>query len=834
MVEPGMAVRQLTQFVTQRSFWQDFQQALRLPRRQPLFALGAVVVLALGIGLVTSLFSLMNAVLFRPWQVPDPESMAVIRARQAGQEVSGAISIAEYRYLLQYSRTFSHLAAWNLGPSRIDDGAGNQFRVTSAFVNADYFTALGVEIGAGRGFVADDEDYSRPKAVAIISHHLWRSRFGSDPALIGRSIQIDEQAFRVVGVAGRGFRDVHRRTVGTDVWMPLPARALIGRSPPDLARFGDPRGETLRLLAGRLTAGATRALAAAELSLLSEQFRSAASLPSSGIDVFDTRPLSVAPEGMQIVLPTYAPLLLSVLLVLLIACANVGNLLLSRALCRQREFAIRLSLGASRAQVVRQPLLEAAVLSTVAAALGIWLAYVMPHAMVGLGFGFGSGGFGRISLDSEALRPSFYAPDALVFWVAVLLAASTVVLAGLAPALRVARVGFASISAERRGRSTAGAPVRFVFLVAQIALTTLLLVGANLLTRAITHATSLSPGFTIGGIETVLVEPKTPAGPEMVHWKMFHLGLYETLNETDLGPVAFSQEPPLSDVPSVMMVRRPDDPPGPPRPILLRPVSRNYFAILSIPIVQGRVPASNTSSHELVVSEATVRTLWPGADPIGKTLHSAVSRTEYDTYEVVGVAKDVPVRSMSEIEPVIYRAPFWHKGTLVLRTSPGVVEGVRAIAAGLEPNVTVTGRPMADFVRDSLATAVLASRGAWAIGSLGLLLAMVGTFGVFGYMVEQRRYEIGVRLALGARAKQVAALVFRTASKALVWGLVVGFVLSLSAVSILRHFLYGLNPFDPAAYAQVAGILAVAAGLATWIPARRATAFDPADTLRSE
>ena len=674
MIVPGMAVGRLIQFVTRRSFWQDVQHALRMLRRQPLFALGAVVVLAFGIGLVTSLFSLMNAVLLRPWQVPDPGSMAVVRTRQSGREVVGAISIAEYRYFLQHSRTFSHLAAWNLGPSRIEDGAGNQLRVTSAFVNADYFTALGTEIEAGRSFVADDEDYSAPKAVAIISDRLWRSRFGGDPALIGRSIQIDGQAFRVVGVAGGGFRDVHRRTAGTDVWMPLPARALIGRSPPDLARFGDPRGETLRLLAGRLAAGATRASAAAELSVLSERFRSAASLPSNGVDVFDTRPLSEAPEGMQIVLPVYAPLLVTVLLVLLIACTNVGNLLLARALSRQREFAIRLSLGASRAQVVRQLLMEAAGLAALAGALGLWLAYVVPPVMMGLGFGFGPAGFGRVSVDTEVLRPSFYAPDARVFGVAVLLAASTVVLTSLAPALRVTRLEFASVTAERQGGSRAGTPVRFIFLVSQMALTTSLLVGANLLTRAITHATSLKPGFTIDGIQTVLVEPNTPAGPEMVGWKTFHSQLFKTLNDADLGAVAFSQEPPLSDVPSIMMVRRPDDPPGPPRPILLRPVSRNYFGVLGIPIVQGRLPTSDTSSYELVVSEATARALWPGADPIGQTLHSAVSRTEYQAYAVVGVAKDVPVRSMSEIEPVIYHAPFWHKGTLLLRTSPDVVE----------------------------------------------------------------------------------------------------------------------------------------------------------------
>ncbi len=273
--------------------------------------------------------------------------------------------------------------------------------------------------------------------------------------------------------------------------------------------------------------------------------------------------------------------------------------------------------------------------------------------------------------------------------------------------------------------------------------------------------------------------------------------------------------------------------------VLMRSVSRNYFTVLTIPIVKGNVPANDTPSRELVVNEAAARMLWPNTDPVGRTLLSAVSRTEFEEYRVVGVAKDLPVRSMSEIEPVIYRMPqwipvSWTMTVLVRNAAPGVGARVRAVAASLGTRVTVTEVPLVDYVRGSLATAVLASRGAWAIAALGLVLAMAGTFGVFAYVVEERRHEIGLRMALGALPRQAAAPVLRIAARALGWGLAAGLILSVPAVPLLRHFLYGLDPFDPLAYAGVAGILVLAAGTAIWIPARRAMAADPGTTLRSE
>ena len=819
-------------------WWQDARHAVRFLGRHPLFALSVILVLAIGIGPVTALASLIHIAFLRPWPVPDADRLATFQARAAAGEAYGEISIAEYRFFREHSRLLSHIAVRQMDRrgTVVDDGSGQQFRLVSAPVSADYFSALKVTMTLGRGFAPDEEDYRAPKAVAILSHHAWRTHFGNDQAVIGRTVTIGKAPFVLVGVAPRGF--VTDRSTRTDVWIPIPAEALVRGVAPDIAAFSDPRGVSVYRLFGRLTPGATRASAAAELSALSRQFRSAAGLPAAAIEAIDTRNISGWPPGfLQTKLPVQALLAVTVMLLLVLACTNAGNLLLARAISRRREIAIHLSLGASRGRVVRQLFMEAAVLSALAGAIGLGLAVATPRLMIGLGFGFLADGFYRLG-SPDAVETSYYAPDALIFWVAFGVASVTAVVAGLAPALQASRDTLSSLSAARFGSTPAGARWRIGLLVTQIALTTVLLVGAGLLTRAISHAAALEPGFAIKDVQVVSVKPDIPLTAMSTRGKAFILGLRDALRSTDVGPIALADAPPFWQVNFVMVARRPESPDTIQR-ILMRGVSRNYFGVLGIPIVKGRIPDSDVESRELVVNESAARVLWAGADPIGRTLESAMSQTEFLTYRVVGIAKDVPVRSMSEIEPVIYRMPEWWlidgATTLLVRGGPpGVGQRVRAVAASLEPRVTVTERPMVDYVRETLTTAALASRVAWAIGSIGLVLAIAGAFGVFAQTAEARRREIGIRIALGARPAQVAMVVLRTASQALMWGLTAGFFLSWLSAPVLRRFLHGLNPFDPIAVAAVAGILTLAAALATWIPVRRAMVVDPVTTLRSE
>jgi putative ABC transport system permease protein len=378
-------------------WWQDARHAVRFLGRHPLFALGVILVLAIGIGPVAALSSLMNVAFLRSWPVPEAERLAIFEAMPAAGESYGAISFAEYRFFRQHSRLLSHTFARQTGRSvGLDIGSGQQVRLDSAYVSADYFDALNVGMTLGRGFAADEEDYHAPKAVAVISHHVWRTRFGSDPAVIGRTVLIGRQPFVLVGVAPRGF--VTDRATRVDVWMPIPAQAFARGAALDLASFADPRDDSLRVLFGRLSPGATRASAAAELTALSHQFRSAAALSSAAIEATDTRPVSRwSSSFVRSKLPAQALLAVTVILMLILACMNAGNLLLAHAISRRREIAIYLSLGASRVRVVRQLLMEAALLSAVAGALGLGLAFAMPRSMVGLGFGYSADGFTRLS-----------------------------------------------------------------------------------------------------------------------------------------------------------------------------------------------------------------------------------------------------------------------------------------------------------------------------------------------------------------------------------------------------------------------------------------------------
>jgi putative ABC transport system permease protein len=371
-----------------------------------------------------------------------------------------------------------------------------------------------------------------------------------------------------------------------------------------------------------------------------------------------------------------------------------------------------------------------------------------------------------------------------------------------------------------------------VLLSAQIGLTMLLLVGAALLTRAVADPASLNPGFPLKDLQAVSVE--MPRGSDLARWKAFFAGLNNALKGSDIGPAALTQMEPFAIAPYYMFARRPDEPATTIHQLLLRPVTRNYFSVLGIRIVKGRVPDSDADDREVILNEAAVRDMFPREDPIGKTIVNSGGKGALHLHEVVGVAKDVPVRSMSVVEPVVYQAPLVVSSVIVRTPTPGLENRVRAVAASIEPGVIISSRPFGAYLGDSLAMAAIGSRVAAAVGLVGLVLAIIGAFGVFAFAVESRRREIGIRLALGARAREVVWLLLLAAARALRWGVLAGMALTVAATPVLRQLLFGLSLIDPIAWMEVIGVLAAAIGLATWIPARRAVSVDPVATLRSE
>jgi len=774
-----------------------------------------VLILTLGIGLVTALFTAFNATVLRPWPVPDPSSIVVIKPRPASNEQYGTLSNLEYRYFREHARSFSHLVASLGGGGSVGRTDGTSFAtLQTQYVTASYFDALRVGMTIGRGFLPEEEDYLSPKAVAVISERVWRVYFASDSGVLGSPIRIGDKTVTVVGVAARGFAGV-RGSIRDDVWLPLPTVATGSGSADWLRTFDDPRRSFSSQIFGRLRPGVTAAEALAELDVLSRQFRSARAMEAPGLRLADTRPLSADNEIVRRRLPTQSLMFFALLLVMLLACANAGNLVLAKTAARRDEIAIRLSLGASRSRVARQLITEVLVLSLVAGLVALYLASTVPALLIRL-------------RGSEISNSEHLAPDALVFFFTLLMSMVACAVASLGPVLRVTRAAAIGSGKDRALAGPSSHRLRVSLLATQIALSTVLLLGAALLTRAISHAMSLDPGFAAADIQQIAVEvPRSAAVDALPR-------IRDTLTMAGLPSVAFSSLRPITTARMEIGVRHPNQQAVKDRRLALRPVSASYFGVLGIPFRTGRPFIDGMSSRELVVSESAARLLWPDEDPIGKRILTDSGDRPPESQEIVGVVADVSTTTLTEVEPVIYGPMQVGNVVLVRDRSPAVSARIKDLVESSVPGASSYSRPLMDDVRDSLTNLVIGSRIAWMLGALALLLAMLGAFGVFASMVEERRREIGVRMALGASGSQVVQLVLRGATLPVLAGLAAGLALSLVVTPLLRRTLYGMSPFDPIAYLEIAAILLASSLAATWIPAARATGVEPAITLRGD
>jgi predicted permease len=822
---------------------QDAWYAVRTLRRRPGFTASVILILALGAGLVTAVFSVGYSAFLRPWPVPDPNSVVIVYARPASPaEDFARFSIAEFRYLEDRTRTFLHLALSNGSGGRPATYQGAPVGdVRPLFVSRGYLDVMRTRLIAGRGFRTDEHDYTSPAGVAVIGRGLWRRVFASDPAIVGQPVVLGKQPFTIIGVADAvGFES---RGNDYDMIVPLAAQALAGTEA-SRRQFTDPRsGNSNAVLVGRLVAGIPESQAAAELTTLSRQFREAEQLTLNDISLSSTRLLSQINAFIRLGLPgvdiakarwqTAVIAFVALLLVHVLACANAGNLLLARGLARRRELAIRQALGAGRGRLVRQLLVEAVCLSAAAGVLAILTAYLVPP-LVGRSLTGFSGGD--------------YALEAPVLGFCIALSVFTALIAGLAPALRSTARSAGPLVTTNLTAPPHAMRLRRVLLATQVALATALLAGAGLLTRAVSHAAAADPGFAINELQVMEVRLPLPFSNTP---SAFFRDLQRVLSASGAPPIAFSDRPPLTGQYVSSFVRRPDTSE---RPTNLRrqDVSASYFEVTGLALLEGRPPSANRPPEvwidgrptrrpwadgpaEVVISARAARELWPdGSSPLGKPLHH-LGGSGFEVITVVGVAADAGAHSMTEFEPAIYwHTSFGQTSLLVRDRSRAIVERVRGLANGLVPGTTVSSRALSDRIEPSLAPAIAASRMAWGISAVGLLLAIIGAFGVFAYAVEERRREIGIRLALGASPADVVGTLWRMAQRSMLIGLAAGLILALGGAQVWRRFLLGLSPFDPIAYGQIAAVLLLAAAIATWIPARRATRVDPAVTLRNE
>jgi len=783
------------------SVTQDLRYAARSLWRDKAFTLVSLGALAAAIGLTTSLFSAFNGVMWRPWPVPDADRVVTL----LGPAPQSAFSISEYAYLSASARTFDGLlisrcidGVISACAVRVDDAAMN-----AEFVSRHYFDILRVALDRGAGLHLLDAPTGA--AIAVLSDAAWRTRFNADPAIVGRVIRVDEVPFTVAGVVQPGFSgtQIDRK----DIWIPIDA---MPRLRPHYV-FDD--AKRFATISGRLAAGVTRAQAEAEIDTLSRQFHAGDGASRGRVRLTDATFLP-APGTRTRAVSVFGLMMLAVVLVLILACANVGNLLLARASARRREVAVRLAIGASRARILRQLLTECLLLSSIAVVPALALSYWLPGVI----------------LERLAGSVSFrLEPDARVFALSIAVALLTCLGFGLAPALAASRLRSPMASLGRREAHGPGVGVRLrsLLLAAQVAIAFVLLVNAGLLVRGVREVAVAEPGFDMRGVSVISFE--LPASYETARVRAFARHVLDDVTVRGTAS-AFADNAPFGVADRMWVSVRSGDHRS--EDVLGVEVSASYFDTLGIPVLSGRGFARGEGRQAVLVNESMAREFWPGASPLGRVLTWNGERV------VVGVVKDVRHYPFAPrtIFPTVY-SPIDGRTVpqiLVRRLDPGSVQAVAAFVRQLEPRVRVSVAPLARNLDDRLTRSRVGAGLASAVGVLGLLLAAVGVFSVFAYTVEQRRSEIGIRIALGARSAQIVRALLASNGVALAGGTVCGLAMSAATGRLVRGFLYGLSPLDPWAYGTVAATLAVAGVVATLAPARKATRIDPAVALRAE
>jgi predicted permease len=808
---------------------QDVRFGVRSLARSPAFTLVAVLSLVLGIGVNTAIFTAVNATM-RPFTVHEPSTFVSIPqtwsapASEALREhvpaLADVILRADERVLL--------------APT---SAADEPMRAAAELVSPNYFAALHAPMALGRPFGPADE------RVGVLNYRSWKTRFAGDSSLLGRVLRLaNGTSFTVVGIAGRDFSGVRRG--GPDFWLPLamrPAIPAVSQAPPPRGDwFGANRYAWLTVY-GRLAADHTAREAQTQVNVALERLAAADSGFAPGLSrgpmTIVTAAEARARGGQGSVKRT---LIAATLLVLLVACFNVAGLMLARAADRRREIAVRLSLGASRARLLRQLLTESAIIVGAGATLAFVLSFWMLRA-----FAF-SGGLAFITDDDPERLARLLTPNASVFGFALLLAAASVVACGLVPALRATRPDLAgTMKADRAAFGDVGrARLRGVLTSAQLALSLVLLLSAGVLTRSLMRALSLDVGYDRASMWRVS-STLTMAG-------------YDTARVRELSR-AFEQR--LATIPSVQTVARGDVPVvggrfrttltlvgGTTHEGFVAAVTPNYFTTLGIPIVRGRAFTDSElrdRAQVVVVSETTARTLWPNEDPLGKTLAIdprkkglIAPETIMRSATVIGVAKDAQMVDLAEIPSTYIYLPS-ASGELLLRVGGNatvMASLIRDAARAIDPGVLVSIDPLHTLFAENgaLYNARFSAMFAAAIGGLALVLASIGVFGLMAYMVARRTRELGVRMALGARARDIGRLVLADGLRVVAVGAVIGVVGAFAASRLLRSLMFGMNPLDPIAYAGVTALLVCVAMAACYVPARRATRIDPLVALKSD
>jgi predicted permease len=820
------------------TLFQDLRYAVRTLLRSPGFTAVAVLTLGLGIGANTAVFTLVNAALFRAPPGARPHELVWLGATRDFPQQPGRprsyqrrFSLPEYRDYAAGATAFTGLSAYQDVALALGSG-GEPERINGMLVSGNYFQVLGLVPAAGRFFAPEEDRDPGAHAVVVLSHGLWRRRFGSDPATVGTDITINGRRFMVAGVAPAGFVGIQLGEPA-ELFMPL---AMVGVAMPRSAELLDQRYAGWLQIVGRLKPGVTAAAAGTEVATLAARLAQEYPEALEGASA-EVTPLSggLDPGNRQEALPIFVLLMAVPVVVLLIACANVANLLLARATGRRREIGIRLALGATRSRLLRQLLTESVLLALCAGAAGMLLSFWLNDVLLAVS---------RAPAEIElALKP-----DMRVLAFTIVVAVVTGVLFGLAPALGATRPDVVPALKEEGialGRRVRRSRLTGAFVVAQVALSLILLVTAGLFLRSLDKALGVNPGFDPVNRMSLSFDLGIQGYSDRQRGT-FYARLLERVRALPGVEAASLASPlPLSGrIIATAVSLEGVDPDAGAVPVTLGSISPEYFATLGVPLVQGRdfAPADGPGAPLVViVNETLARRLWPDQDPVGRRLR--LYGREEPLREVIGVAKDGKYDELTERpRSFLYFPERQHADlsdiSLVVRTTgdPRPLAGALTAAVHeLDPTLPIF---RLETLEQSLVNRLDKERGASSLlgvfGTLALLLAALGLYGVMAYAVSQRTREIGIRVALGARQADVLRQFVGEGVRLAVVGVVIGLVLSVALTRVIAQFLYGVTATDVATFAAGALVLCVVAVAASWLPARRAARVDPMVALRAE
>ena len=794
----------------------DLRFAVRVLVAKPLHTLAIVLTLALAIGANAAIFSVVEAVLLQPLPYADAQRIAVMWATHGNDRrvLTAYSDVEEWR---RQSRAFETIGVMR-GQSVNLTGGTTPGRLGGLFVGADAFTVLGAHAALGRLFTSEESTPGSASEVVVLSHDAWTNRFGADPGIVGRALTLNARPHVVVGVLSADFTSPFGPT---DVWLPIP-------SIPTKHTFD--RGYQNVWAVGKLASGRTLRDAQTELGAIAA--RLAAEYPDTNAGV-GTAVVSLREQVAGDVRPALLTILAAVIVVLLIACANIANLQLARGAARQREMSLRSALGASRSRLVRQLLTESLLVSISSGAVGLLLGVVATRALADFARDIVPA-FGTIGIDTGVV----------VFSIALIVL--TAIICGVSPAYYASHARTSSLGQRTTDDASSGR-ARRAFVVAELALALVLLVGAGLLARTIERLGREDPGFAPADVLTFQFRlPASKYADDASRAAFFAAALDKVRGVAGVTSAALVTATPFSGnfgQGAYLTDRAPTQPASGGPVAGTNAVSDGYFRTMRIPLVEGRdfEERDRVGTQKVAIVNAEfARREWPGTSAIGRRVRIVADGSDW--LVVVGVAGNAKQIALSDAPtPQIY-APMLQQpslfGNVVARTLGDPLASANAVRAAIwavDPDQPVWSiRSMDELLARSTSQLRLTTTLGAAFAGAGLLLALIGVYGVMSFMVAQRTREVGIRLAIGAKPAQVVAMILAEGARITGIAIVIGWLAALAATRWLESQLFGVAAVDPATYAGIAAVLAAVALLACWLPARRAARVEPNVALRYE